>query len=205
MDDLKVHWEKVYLSKASDELSWTQNSPSPSIEWIVAALPHRDSHIIDVGGGTSLLVDALLREGYSKPVVLDLSSTALMQSRERLGDMQSEVEWIEGNVVSYQSSRKFALWHDRAVFHFLTNSSDRVEYVHTLRRVLESKGKVILGTFSPTGPAQCSGLDVMRFDEEGLSRELGSDFILQKSEQITHQTPWGDLQNFLFCQFEKRE
>lgn len=204
MDDRRSHWEKIYSTKTPDDLSWTQASPSPSIDWIKSALTDRSSSIIDIGGGNSRLVDALLKEGYARPAILDLSSAALKQSRDRLGDADSKVEWIEGDVTQFRPTRKFALWHDRAVFHFLTKREDRERYCQVLRSALEPRGQVLLATFSPTGPVQCSGLNVMHFDEAGLENELGSGFVLQRSEEMRHVTPWGSSQDFLYCLFKSR-
>lgn len=199
----KSHWENIYNEKSSDELSWTQSSPSPSIDWIKSALPDRNSHVIDVGGGNSLLVDALISEGYLFPAALDLSQAALDKARKRLGALDPKVEWIESDVTEYRISRTFSLWHDRAVFHFLTKSEDRARYKEVLKRTIKPNGKVILATFSPTGPEKCSGLDVLRYDELGLSSEFQDGFVLERSERITHYTPWGNPQDFLYCLLKK--
>ncbi len=204
MDDKKKHWDAIYSTKPSDKLSWTQERPSPSIEWIMEAFPDRAVGIIDVGGGTSLLVDHLLDAGYLMPAVIDISSSALRQAKDRLGKRDTLVDWHEGDITTHQPSRKFALWHDRAVFHFLTRRQYREKYIKVLQKSLAPKGKVILATFSPQGPGQCSGLDVMRFDEHTLSSELGSDFELVRSERRTHVTPWGDSQDFVYCLFSLR-
>jgi trans-aconitate methyltransferase len=203
MDEKKHHWENIYSTKTADKLSWAQARPSPSIEWILEAVPDRKSAVIDVGGGTSTLVDHLLEAGYMRPAVLDISSTALDQAKIRLGEKANSVEWIEANITSLTSSRKFSLWHDRAVFHFLTIRTDRELYIEALEKSLMTGGFAIIATFSPQGPTQCSGLNVMRFDEKSLKAELGDDFRLVRSENHVHLTPWGTEQAFTYCLFSR--
>lgn len=204
MDDKKKYWETIYEAKDASELSWTQERPSPSLEWILEAIPDRSAAIIDIGGGLSPLAEFLLDAGYSKPTVLDISDDAIKKAKERLGKRQSLVDWIVADITTVTLNQKFTLWHDRAVFHFLTSRADRERYVENLRASLTAQGKLLLATFSPNGPGQCSGLDVMRFDESALAVELGSDFTLIRSLRHTHQTPWGRAQEFQYCLFEKR-
>lgn len=202
MDETKGHWEQIYLTKSPSELSWTQERPSPSLDWILEAVPNRSSAVIDVGGGISTLVDHLLLEGYDWPAVLDVSESALEIARERLGSFAAQVEWISADVTDCDFKRKYELWHDRAVFHFLTVRSDRVAYLAGLRKALVAGGKALLATFSPQGPSKCSGLDVVRFDEKVLSLELGEDFRLLRHERREHTTPWGTTQDFQYCLFQ---
>lgn len=204
MSEKKSHWETVYSTKPPEKLSWTQPAPSPSLEWIVEALPKHDGRVIDIGGGISELVDRLLEKGFVRPAVLDISSAALSQAKARLGDRSREVEWIEADITSFERPSEFSLWHDRAVFHFLTAPEDRRRYVSNLKRSLRPGGFVLLATFSPEGPAKCSGLDVMRYDEEGLAAELGPEFRLVKSERKTHTTPWGASQAFVYTLFARQ-
>ncbi len=203
MDEKKQHWENVYNTKTAEKLSWTQPRPSPSIEWILEAAPDHQSAVIDVGGGTSTLVDHLLEAGYMRPAVLDISSAALDQARIRLGEKANSVEWIEADVTAFNSSRKFLLWHDRAVFHFLTKRTDRELYIESMKKSIATDARIIIATFSPLGPGQCSGLDVMRFDEKSLEAELGKEFMLIRSEKHTHRTPWGKDQAFIYCLFRR--
>ena len=202
MDEKKQHWEKIYSTRSSEKLSWTQEHPSPSIEWILEAVPDHSDGIIDIGGGTSLLVNYLLEAGYKNPAVLDISGNALEQAKARLAEKQSEVEWIEADITSFRPNRKYSLWHDRAVFHFLTSRTDRINYLDSLKRCLVTNGKVIIATFSSEGPSQCSGLDIMRFNETQLSEEMGDAFKLIRSLRQTHVTPWGAKQEFLYCLFQ---
>jgi SAM-dependent methyltransferase len=204
LDDKKEHWESIYRTKDASELSWTQERPSPSLEWIVDAIPDRSAAIIDIGGGLSPLAEFLLDVGYSRPTVLDISEDAIKTAKERIGKRQSLVDWIVADVTTEKLIRKFTLWHDRAVFHFLTSRADRERYIENVRTSLTAQGKILLATFSPNGPGQCSGLDVMRFDESALSTELGSEFRLLRSARHTHQTPWGRAQEFQYCLFEKQ-
>jgi len=200
----KEHWEAIYESKPEDQLSWTQAHPSPSLEWILEALPDRSSRVIDVGGGLSNLVDHLLDAGYRRPAVLDISGAALRAAAKRLGDRASFAEWIEADITTFHPHSPFSLWHDRAVFHFLTSRADREKYLASVRRSLAGGGFLLMATFSPAGPAQCSGLDVMRFDEAALSRELGEAYSLLRAERRVHRTPWGATQEFQHCLFQLR-
>lgn len=202
MEGKQAHWNSIYNTKDSAQLSWTQNRPSPSLEWILDAFPERNAAIIDVGGGISPLAEFLINAGYVEPTVLDISGSAIKKMKEHLGDRQNLIEWVEGDVTIFKPIRRFDLWHDRAVFHFLTNRTDREKYLQNLRNSLSPKGKILLATFSPNGPGQCSGLNVMRFDEKALAYEIGSDFKLIRSERHAHQTPWGNIQEFQYCLFE---
>lgn len=202
MDEKKQHWEKIYNTKTADKLSWTQERPFPSIDWILEVAPERTSAVIDVGGGTSSLIDHLLDAGYLRPAVLDISKAALDQAMDHLGEKATLVDWIEGDVTAFTPSRRFSVWHDRAVFHFLTKRPDRELYIGSLKKSLTPGARVIIATFSPRGPDQCSGLSVMRFDEKSLSEELGHEFKLIRSEEFTHQTPWGTNQAFIYCMYQ---
>lgn len=191
MDDKKRHWEDIYKAKSASELSWTQEIPSPSLEWILDTVPDRNTAIIDVGGGISPLVDFLLDAGYSRPAVLDISIGAIEKAKARLADRQSLVDWIEADVTSVTIKRKFSLWHDRAVFHFLTNRLDREKYLATMRRSLGPQEKVLFATLSPNGSDQCSGLDVMRFDEQTLAAEIGPEFDLIRNLRVSAIASFG--------------
>lgn len=203
MNDKKSLWENVYSTKTSDQLSWTQGSPQPSIEWILDAVPDPSSKIIDVGAGNSNLVDYLLEAGYVCPSVLDLSSSALNQSRVRLKEKASQVEWIEGDITTFQPDKRFSLWHDRAVFHFLLDPIQRKQYINSLHSALIPNGRAIIATFSLKGPTQCSGLKVVRYSEAEIAAELGDAFRLIRGEQVHHVTPWKAEQAFTYVLFEK--
>jgi SAM-dependent methyltransferase len=194
------HWDGVYGTKAADEVSWFRPHLETSLALIEQAAPDRDSRIIDVGGGESTLVDDLLAKGYNKLTVLDISRTALEVTKLRLGDRAAGVEWLAADVTRIGLPLgAFDLWHDRAVFHFLTEASDREAYVRQVRMAVKPGGHVIIGTFGPEGPTKCSGLNVQRYDAQTLHGEFGSQFRLIESRKELHETPFGTTQQFLYC------
>lgn len=201
--NLKEHWDKVYASKGEDQVSWFQETPAVSLELIARTGVAPDAAIIDVGGGASRLVDALLARGFTDLTVLDLSAAALAASRLRLGEQAGRVVWVAADACAWTPTRAYDLWHDRAAFHFLTNPADQAAYVARLRRALRPGGYVIIGTFAPDGPEKCSGLPVMRHDAESLGRVLGADFALVAHERREHQTPGGAIQRFQFSVFRR--
>jgi SAM-dependent methyltransferase len=196
------YWNQVYQTKGSEDVSWHQRRPDLSLLLIAASGVGKDAGIIDVGGGASMLVDFLLDGGHTRLAVLDLSGVALSLSRTRLGARADRVEWFESDVTSFQPPHRFDLWHDRAVFHFLTAAEDRQRYVATLRRTLHPGGTVVLSTFALDGPPQCSGLDVMQYDEPSILEELGAEFQLQEVRRETHVTPWQSEQQFIYFRFQ---
>ncbi len=195
------HWNHVYRTKAPEQTSWHQSRPDVSLEMIAASGVAIDAGIIDIGGGTSVLVDHLLDLGYANLAVLDLSAAALTISRERLGARAARVEWYESDVARFEPPRDYALWHDRALFHFLTDADDRRKYLATLRKTLRSGGTVVIATFALDGPPKCSGLDVRRHDERSIAAELGREFELQEVRPEMHVTPWKSEQPFIYCRF----
>jgi SAM-dependent methyltransferase len=199
----REHWEQVYTLKKPEEVSWYQLKPSPSIEWILEAFPNKDANVIDIGGGTSSLVKYLLDEGFKNPAILDISSAALEKSKTLMGNHSYSVEWIVSDITNFSPSRKFDLWHDRAVFHFLVRAEDRRLYIDSLKKATHIGGKILLATFSLLGPTKCSGLDVIRFDAKMLANELGPSFKLIKNEDIAHKTPSANTQSFIYCFFER--
>ena len=196
------YWNQVYQTKGSQDISWHQRRPDLSLALIAASAVGKDAGIIDVGGGASTLVDFLLDDGHTRLAVLDLSGVALSHSRTRLGARADGVEWFEADVTSFQSPHRFDLWHDRAVFHFLTTAEDHQRYMATLRRTLHPGGTVVLSTFALDGPPKCSGLDVMRYDESSILAELGAEFQLQEVRRETHVTPWQSEQHFIYFRFQ---
>lgn len=198
------HWDSVYGSKAITDVSWYEPQPEKSLELIRRAAIELTDAIIDVGGGASLLVDALLEDGYRDVTVLDVSATVLEKLRERLGAKAPRVTLLHQDVTAFEPERHYALWHDRAVFHFLVERGDRERCVHALRRGLHPGGHLVIATFGPTGPERCSGLPTMRYDETALAAELGPDFKLIESSLSTHRTPWNAPQEFLYCRFERQ-
>lgn len=196
----KDHWEKVYTTKATDTVSWFQPHADRSLDLIHAARPEHDAAIIDVGGGASTLVDDLVAEGYSDLTVLDLSGAALATARKRLGAQESKVRWIEADITKADlPANRFDVWHDRAVFHFLTDPADRAAYVRTVFRSVKPGGHVIVAAFAEDGPLQCSGLPVMRYRAGELHDQFGEAFELLDHCREEHRTPSGAVQPFVYC------
>lgn len=196
----RSHWEKVYRSKRPDEVSWYRAHLETSLELIAEAAPDRDAAIIDIGGGESTLVDDLLARAYRNVSVLDVASTALDVAKERLGASADRVHWLGGDVTTITLPRHgYDVWHDRAVFHFLTDPQDRVAYVRQVARAVKPGGHVVVATFGPEGPTKCSGLDIVRYDPEALHDEFGTGFRLLKHLTELHQTPAGAIQQFVYC------
>jgi SAM-dependent methyltransferase len=202
--DRREHWNHVYQAKGAQDVSWYQRRPELSLALIASSGNKKDAGIIDVGGGASTLVDFLLDDGYQHLAVLDISSAALNQSRARLGPRADAVDWFDADITAFTPPRRFGLWHDRAVFHFLTNASDRRAYVATLARTLQPNGSVIISTFASDGPTKCSGLDVMRYDEKSILVELGPEFQLRETRRETHTTPWDSDQRFIYFRFQRQ-
>lgn len=200
---MRAHWERVWTAHPAEAMSWFQAEPEISLELIRGASEGTSSRIIDVGGGASRLVDALLDTGYSNVSVLDVSRTALSIARERLGDRGDEVEWLCGDVRSFPLPHAFDVWHDRAVFHFLTEPADRIGYRGTLGRAVPAGGQAVLATFGPRGPEHCSGLPVVRYDAASLSAELGEIWELVEDGEETHCTPSGVDQQFVYGRFRR--
>ncbi|WP_439372548.1 class I SAM-dependent methyltransferase [Bradyrhizobium sp. PMVTL-01] len=204
MSERTTHWDNVYATKGEAEVSWYQDSPAISLAMIRAANPDRDAAIIDIGGGASRLVDALLQDGYRRLSVLDLSANALDVAKKRIGQAASTVDWIVADATTWQPTRTYDVWHDRAAFHFLTAPDDRAAYVERLRSAVGPGGQVIIATFAPDGPEKCSGLPVQRHDGASLAAELGPAFELVETRRETHRTPWDSTQAFQFSRFRRR-
>jgi SAM-dependent methyltransferase len=197
----KEHWEGFYQQQTGSEASWYQDYPQLSLLFIESAGVATDQPILDVGGGTSLLVDNLLLKGYEKLAVLDISEAAIEHSRRRLGLQADHVEWYAADVRRFDSPYRFALWHDRAVFHFLVEEADRQAYLNVLKSTLAPDGHVVLATFAPHGPEDCSGLPVERYDADMLEEVLGDEFNLIESWPEEHITPSGTVQPFIYSLF----
>ena len=200
-DSVRDHWEKVHSRRPPEEMSWYQASPVRSLELIHRIGLARTAPIVDIGAGASLLVDRLLEEGFGDLTIVDVAESALDRVRERLGPKAGAVTLLAADVTRLSVDRRFALWHDRAVFHFLTDPDDRAAYVRCLQRSVEPGGSVIIATFSPDGPPKCSGLEIVRYDRSSLGAALGSGFELVESEDEAHLTPGGQVQHFLWARF----
>lgn len=201
--DRKQHWDALYASKSPLAVSWYQADPVISLELIFATGAGQDARIIDVGGGASMLVDRLAQAGYRSLAVLDISARALEHAQERLGAMAAQIEWFETDVTQFRPPHAYDVWHDRAVFHFLTDADERKQYVRVLDETLSPTGSVIVAAFTLDGPESCSELDVVRYDAAGLCAALGSGFSLMQQAAETHITPDGRLQKFGFYRFSR--
>jgi ubiquinone/menaquinone biosynthesis C-methylase UbiE len=200
----KQHWEQVYTTKAPESVSWYQEHADLSVRLIHNTGLGKDAAIIDVGGGASRLVDDLVAEGYTDVTVLDLSSAALVVAKQRLGRQAASVHWMEGDITRAEfPMHRFDIWHDRAVFHFLTDPADRLAYVERVTRSVRPGGHVIVATFGEDGPEKCSGLPVMRYQPETLHGEFGDAFLLVEHEKEAHFTPSGTVQQFVYCYCRK--
>jgi len=194
------HWEAVYGERAADRVSWYQPHLERSIALIEGAGLPKHAAIIDVGGGNATLVDDLLERGYSDLTVLDISSTAIADAKERLGKRAGAVSWIEADITQIElPADRFDFWHDRAVFHFLREVEARRRYVAAVRRGLKPGGHIVVATFGPEGPERCSGLDVMRYSAADLHGQFGAPFEKVASCEEVHRTPWGSEQEFVYC------
>ena len=198
--DSKTHWETVYSSKSTEAVSWFQPHADLSLNLIKATGAGRGAAIIDVGGGASTLVDDLVAEGYADLTVLDLSAAALKAARKRLGAEADRVCWLEADITKAAlPASRYDIWHDRAVFHFLTAPADRAAYVRTVLRAVKPGGHVIVATFAEDGPLQCSGLPVMRYRADELHDQFGEAFTLIQHQKEEHHTPFGTVQQFVYC------
>lgn len=196
----KQHWEQVYSTKPAESVSWYQPHATQSLALIRGTGVPPTGSIIDVGGGASTLVDDLLDTGYSAVTVLDLSSAALKAAKRRLGQRAQAVTWLEADVTGVSlPSHAYDIWHDRAVFHFLTGERERQAYVQVVLRSVKPLGHVIVATFAEDGPTQCSGLPVMRYSPEQLHAQFGKSFSLLRQERVSHHTPLGGVQKFIYC------
>ncbi len=199
----KNHWEGVYTQKAPTEVSWYQTTPALSLQLIASAGINHSSKIIDVGGGASVLVDKLLEDGYTDVTVLDISVHALHYAKERLKTRAEKVTWIISDITEFEPACVYDLWHDRAVFHFLTDPQDRRKYAGVLKKAVQPSGRAIISAFALEGPPKCSGLPVKRYNAEKMEKELGEDFECIGNVTETHLTPWNTKQEFLYCSFKR--
>jgi len=203
MLDRKAHWQNVYRDKSALDVSWYQKQPELSLKFIAKAQLNSDEAIIDVGGGASLLVDCLYKEGFTHLAVLDISANALSSAKKRLGDSAKDIEWFEADITRFDAPHPFSLWHDRAVFHFLTEQADRKSYLKVLKQALKPAGHLIIAAFAIGGPDKCSGLDIVQYDSEKLIAELGNDFELLETRNEVHITPADKEQKFNYFHFIK--
>lgn len=204
MDAKREHWEEVYRTKAADSVSWYQPTPSPSLRALEELQLPATTSLIDVGGGTSSLVDRLVERGWSDLTVLDIAAPALEVARARLRDKAAGIAWVVADVTAWQPGRHYDVWHDRAVFHFLTEPAQRLAYRRALEAGTAPGGVVMIATFAPDGPERCSGLPVQRYDAVGLAGEFSSAFALERDWREDHITPRGSRQSFQWCVLRRR-
>ena len=198
--DAQNHWEKIYAEKAPSEVSWYRPHLETSLSLIERMAPSRAASVIDVGGGESTLLDDLLSSGFENITVLDISQRAIDANRRRLGKAAERVYWLVADITKVELDYSvYDVWHDRAVFHFLTEARQRAAYVRQVARAVRCGGHVIISTFGPEGPTKCSGLEVARYDAESLHNEFGIHFRMLGSTSELHRTPFGTIQQFVYC------
>ena len=198
--DTQEHWDAIYGTKGPTEVSWYRPHLERSLRFVELADLPKDAEILDVGGGASTLVDDLLAQGFTKVTALDLSESAIAQAKARLGARAADVNWIVGDITQVDlPEQRFDFWHDRAVFHFLTDEAARQQYVLAVRRSLKQGGHIVVATFGPSAPERCSGLPVVRYTPEGIHDQFGRQFVKVGSENEMHETPWGSEQEFVYC------
>ena len=200
--DRKKHWETVYETKNPDQVSWTQETPKTSLEFIHSFGLKKTAKIIDIGGGDSKLVDYLMDEGFENVTVLDISAKSLEKAKDRLGEKANKINWIVSDVTEFEPNMTFDVWHDRATFHFLTTTEEIKKYLKTARKSVN--GFLTIGTFSKNGPKKCSGLEIKQYNEDELTLELKNGFDKINCVTEEHITPFNTTQNFLFCSFERQ-
>lgn len=199
----KQHWEKVYETKNPDQVSWTQDVPQTSLNFIHSFALGKQAKIIDIGGGDSKLVDFLVDEGFENVTVLDISAKALEKAKQRLGEKAKRVNWVVSDITEFEPDTTFDVWHDRAAFHFLTTTDQISKYLSIARKAVTSY--LTIGTFSTNGPEKCSGLQVKQYNEATLTNELENGFSKIRCITEDHKTPFNTSQNFLFCSFKKQQ
>ena len=204
MENKKTHWENVFATKAETEVSWFQSYPKTSVEFLELFDLPLDANIIDVGGGDSHFVDALLEKGYTNVYVLDISANAIERAKTRLGNNANKVNWIVSDITEFEPTVKFDFWHDRAAFHFLTDDEKIYKYVAIAENAINKDGYLILGTFSENGPTKCSGLEIKQYNEASMSARFEVAFNRIKCVTEDHVTPFNTIQNFVFCSFQKK-
>lgn len=198
------HWETIYTEKQPNEVSWTQEIPTLSLQLIQNTNKSKSAKLIDVGGGESNLVDHLLKNGFENISVLDISQNALNRCKQRLGEIASKIKWIVTDITKFHSDTKYDIWHDRAVFHFLTDEDSISAYKRNLLNALNQEGELIIGTFSNDGPKKCSGLEIKQYTENTLTETFSPEFLPIEFQREDHNTPFGTVQNFVFGRFKKK-
>jgi ubiquinone/menaquinone biosynthesis C-methylase UbiE len=201
--DRRKHWEKIYNTYNTEDVSWFQPAPKTSLDFLKQFNIPAGAKIIDIGGGDSLFVDNLIEMGYTDITMLDISGTSLDRARERLGGRASMVKWIAADAASFKPTEKYDFWHDRAAFHFLTSEPEIESYIETMQQSITSNGIAVIGTFSEQGPIKCSGIEIKQYSETSMTDRLKKYFEKVKCITVDHKTPSGAIQNFIFCSFRR--
>ncbi|MFV8342919.1 class I SAM-dependent methyltransferase [Flavobacterium sp. XS2P39] len=204
MENNKSHWENVFATKNPNEVSWTQKYPKTSMDYLESLNLSKIANIIDIGGGDSNLVDALIEKGYENIWVLDISEFALERAKKRLGDKADKVHWIISDITEFKPQVIFDFWHDRAVFHFLTEQESINKYIAIVNNAMADNGNFLLGTFSENGPLKCSGLEIKQYSENEMELTFSENFEVIKCFTENHITPFDTVQDFQFCGFKKK-
>ncbi len=202
--DRQQHWENIYQTKLLNEVSWFQPNPVTSLDFIKELDIPASAKIIDIGGGDSFLADYLLKMGYEDISLLDISETAIERAKVRLGERADKVTWITSDITNFKPTEQYDCWHDRAAFHFLTTEKDIAKYIEIVQQSITPDGKVIIGTFSESGPKKCSGIEIQQYSEESLTHRMEKYFEKIKCIYVDHKTPFDTLQNFIFCSFKRK-
>lgn len=203
MGNKKSHWENIFATKKPNEVSWTQKYPKTAMNYLEELNLSKTANIIDIGGGDSNLVDALLDKGYENIWVLDISEFSLERAKKRLGKNADLIHWVVSDITEFKPEMKFDFWHDRAVFHFLTDEDSINKYVAIIEKAINTEGNFLLGTFSENGPLKCSGLEIKQYSENSMKETFKNNFKTLKCFKENHKTPFDTLQNFQFCGFKK--
>jgi ubiquinone/menaquinone biosynthesis C-methylase UbiE len=199
--DKQQHWETIYQTKSLSEVSWFEPTPQTSLDFVQQFNIAPSAKIIDIGGGDSLFVDYLLNLGFQDVTVLDISETAIERAKLRLGDKAIQVKWIVADAANFKTSEKYDFWHDRAAFHFFTEEKDIKKYIKTIRKYMNEKGILVIGTFSENGPKKCSGIPIKQYSEISMTERLLKYFQKIKCITVEHITPFATMQQFIFCSF----
>lgn len=203
--DRKAHWEKVYLTRQLNEVSWFQPTPKTSLEFFNTFNVPLTAKIIDIGGGDSYLADHLLEQGYSDITVLDISAASIERVKARLGDKAHKIKWIVTDILDFKPVEKYDFWHDRATFHFLTTENEISSYLNLAQQHINADGILVIGTFSENGPKKCSGIEIKQYSEKSMVERLKNLFRKIRCITVDHKTPFDTIQNFVFCSFKKTE
>jgi len=203
--DRKKHWDNIYQHKQINEVSWYQPTPTTSLEFVKRVDLPKTLKIIDIGGGDSYFVDHLLNLGYTDITVLDISANAIEKAKQRLGSKAEQVKWVIADAATFEPNETYDFWHDRAAFHFLTDSKEIEHYVSIIKRYINPGGYFVVGTFSEQGPLKCSGIEIKQYSEAALTSLLNDCFDKEFCFTLDHKTPFNTVQNFIFCSFRRRE